>query len=265
MGFLLRIHIKLNPWNKTFVNIIYLGMGRPGNDIVDFVEVMLNGAEYVVCTIVYNNTMLQKFVIDKEDFEKVDNRYWHYKMDGSYISSSFCTKDGLEVPPKMGGIKKELYLHNFVMGRLIFPGKGATESIDHINGIGADNRKINLRLITQTQQNYNTKRRARVTILPDNCGISADDIPRNIYYMKPNGHHGDRFVVELKGLPDGDVEWKSTSSKSISLQEKLNQAKAKLNELYLIHNLHQQDESDLKKKLADEYNQILELATTSSV
>ena len=31
-------------------------------------------------------------------------------------------------------------------------------------------------------------------------------------------------------------------------------------ELYLIHNLHQQDESDLKKKLADEYNQILELA-----
>ena len=45
-------------------------MGRPGNDIVDFVEVTLNGAEYVVCTIVYNNSMLQKFVIDKEDFEK---------------------------------------------------------------------------------------------------------------------------------------------------------------------------------------------------
>jgi hypothetical protein len=169
----------------------------------------------------------------------------------------------LEVPPKMGGVKKELYLHNFVMGRLIFPGKGATESIDHINGIGTDDRKVNLRLITQTQQNYNTKRRARVTVLPDNCGIATDDIPRNIYYMKPNGHHGDRFVIELKGLPDGDVEWKSISSKSISLHEKLNQAKAKLNELYSIHNLHQEDETDLKKKLAEEYNKILELATMS--
>jgi hypothetical protein len=37
----------------------------------------------------------------------------------------------------------------------------------------------------------------------------------------------------------------------------------KLNELYSIHNLHQEDETDLKKKLADEYNQILELATMS--
>ena len=128
---------------------------------------------------------------------------------------------------------------------------------------GMDNRKVNLRLITQTQQNYNTKRRARVTVLPDNCGISTDDIPRNIYYMKPNGHHGDRFVVELKGLPDGDIEWKSTSSKSISLQEKLNQAKTKLHELYLLHNLHQEDENVLKKKLAEEYNKILEMAIIS--
>ena len=82
--------------------------------------------------------------------------------------------------------------------------------------------------------------------------------------MKPNGNHGDRFVVELKGLPDGDIEWKSTSSKSIPLLEKLNQAKAKLIELYSIHNLHQEDENELKKKLAEEYNQILELATMSS-
>ena len=254
MGFSICWRINLKPWNKTFVNIIYLGMGRLAKDIL-YTKVIFEEKEYYVGQI-QNNDNLRHFIIDAEDYESVKIHYWHYQSN-AYISSAYLSPHD--------GKRKEVYLHNFVMGRLEFPGKGATESIDHINNNGMDNRKINLRLITQTQQNYNTKRRARVTILPDNCGISADDIPRNIYYMKPNGHHGDRFVVELKGLPDGDVEWKSTSSKSISLQEKLNQAKAKLNELYLIHNLHQQDESDLKKKLADEYNQILELATTSSV
>ena len=249
MGFSICWRINLKPWNKTFVNIIYLGMGRPAKDIL-YTKVIFEEKEYYVGQI-QNNDNLRHFIIDAEDYESVKIHYWHYQSN-AYISSAYLSPHD--------GKRKEVYLHNFVMGRLEFPGKGATESIDHINNNGMDNRKINLRLITQTQQNYNTKRRARVTILPDNCGILVDDIPRNIYYMKPNGHHGDRFVVELKGLPDGDVEWKSTSSKSISLQEKLNQAKAKLNELYLIHNLHQQDESDLKKKLADEYNQILELA-----
>ena len=249
MGFSICWRINLKPWNKTFVNIIYLGMGRLPKDIL-YTKVIFEEKEYYVGQI-QNNDNLRYFIIDAEDYESVKIHYWHYQSN-AYISSAYLSPHD--------GKRKEVYLHNFVMGRLEFPGKGATESIDHINNNGMDNRKINLRLITQTQQNYNTKRRARVTILPDNCGILVDDIPRNIYYMKPNGHHGDRFVVELKGLPDGDVEWKSTSSKSISLQEKLNQAKAKLNELYLIHNLHQQDESDLKKKLADEYNQILELA-----
>ena len=249
MGFSICWRINLKPWNKTFVNIIYLGMGRPAKDIL-YTKVIFEEKEYYVGQI-QNNDNLRYFIIDAEDYESVKIHYWHYQSN-AYISSAYLSPHD--------GKRKEVYLHNFVMGRLEFSGKGATESIDHINNNGMDNRKINLRLITQTQQNYNTKRRARVTILPDNCGILVDDIPRNIYYMKPNGHHGDRFVVELKGLPDGDVEWKSTSSKSISLQEKLNQAKAKLNELYLIHNLHQQDESDLKKKLADEYNQILELA-----
>ena len=224
-------------------------MGRLAKDIL-YTKVIFEEKEYYVGQI-QNNDNLRHFIIDAEDYESVKIHYWHYQSN-AYISSAYLSPHD--------GKRKEVYLHNFVMGRLEFPGKGATESIDHINNNGMDNRKVNLRLITQTQQNYNTKRRARVTVLPDNCGILAHDIPRNIYYMKPNGHHGDRFVVELKGLPDGDVEWKSTSSKSISLLEKLNQAKGKLNELYSIHNLHQQDESDLKKKLADEYNQILELA-----
>jgi hypothetical protein len=52
--------------------------------------------------------------------------------------------------------RKTLYLHNFIMNRLTFDGKGSTETVDHINGNGFDNRKVNLRIISQSLQNMNT-------------------------------------------------------------------------------------------------------------
>ena len=44
--------------------------------------------------------------------------------------------------------------------------------------------------------------------------------------MKPNGSHGDRFMVEI-----GDVKWKTTSSKKLSLKYKLEEAKLFLRQL----------------------------------
>lgn len=178
--------------------------------------------------IIYNNNLYivalkddYTFIFDKEDFDKVKQKNW-YKISSGYIASNITLENGE---------RKQLLLHNFVLNRITFPGKGATESVDHINRNPLDNRKENLRIISQTEQNLNQKKKPRnIVELPENCGIEPNEIPRHIWYVKPNGAHGDRFAIELK---TENLVWKTTSSKKLSLKEKLNQAKEKLEQLYI--------------------------------
>ena len=189
---------------------------RPG--IIDYKFVTYNEKEYGVGTIQHNGSDIQ-FVFDKEDFERIEKRPWHLSS-GKYIGSTFYLD---------GGVKLELYLHNLIMNRNAFNGKGSKESVDHINRNGLDNRKANLRLLTQSQQNINQTKKKRNVILPEGCEIDADSIPKHIWYVRAQGNHGDRFAIEFK--TEG-VCWKTTSSKKVSLKEKLEEAKAKLVELY---------------------------------
>lgn len=156
-----------------------------------------------------------EFLIDEDDLERVKTRNWHAVTEGCYVGCSVVINNQ----------RKVLYLHNFIMNKLDFPGKGAKESVDHINRNGLDNRKSNLRVISQSLQNVNQKKRERYAQLPE--GIS--DLPKHIWYIKSNGLHGDRFGIELK--TEG-ITWKTTSSKKVSIEEKLEQAKNKLAELY---------------------------------
>lgn len=164
--------------------------------------------------VIHNNVPLE-FLIDEDDIERVKTRNWHAVTGGSYIGATVC----------VDGKKKVLYLHNFVMNRLTFPGKGSIETVDHINRNGLDNRKSNLRVVSQSIQNTNQKKRERRAELPE--GIS--ELPKHVWYIKPNGLHGDRFCIELK--TEG-VTWKTTSSKKVTIHEKLQQAKDKIEELY---------------------------------
>lgn len=195
----------------------YRNSGRkPG--IIDYRFVSYNNKEYVVGIIQYKGTDVQ-FVFDRDDFEKVEKRPWHLSS-GKYIGSTFYLD---------GGVKIELYLHNLIMNRNAFNGKGQKETVDHINRNGLDNRKENLRIVSQSQQNINQPKKKRNVILPEGCPIKPDEIPKHIWYVRAQGQHGDRFAIEFK--TEG-ICWKTTSSKAVSLKQKLEQAKVKLAELY---------------------------------
>jgi hypothetical protein len=215
--------------------------GRPGNEIL-YTEVSYNEKMYVVGKL--DSIKAEKhFIIDKDDFGRVSQYSWH--ITNGYISTTVVHN----------GKRKPLYLHNLVMDRNAFNGKGQTESVDHINRKGCDNRKENLRLITQTEQNINQVKKKRSVILPSTCGIEPEEIPRHIWYVRANGLHGDRFAIEFK--TEGIV-WKTTSSKKVSLADKLAQAKEKLGELYdLYPHLNPQVAESESVALLESYGAIL--------
>ena len=193
-------------------------VGRPAIPVI-YTDVIYHLKEYTVGCIQNIHKEIY-FVIDKEDRDKVSQLHWHLQTN-SYIASQVQIEDK----------KKMLYLHNLIMRREnVFPGKGAKESVDHINRNGFDNRKENLRILTQTAQNINQKKRERNITLPEGCDIDPEEIPRHIWYIKAHGAHGDRFAIEFK--TEG-ICWKTRSSRKISLKDKLAQAKEKLQEFYM--------------------------------
>jgi hypothetical protein len=80
--------------------------------------------------------------------------------------------------------------------------------------------------------------------------------------MPMNGHHGDRFVVEFKGVPDiGNVEMKTTSSKAVSTRDKLAEA-IKIRDEYLENHpslIEFSRISELSERLRNEYSEICNL------
>jgi hypothetical protein len=222
--------------------------GRPAGEQF-YVPVSYAGKEYVVGFIMASGEQVT-FVFDGEDFPKVYDKTWH-RCANNYVSSGVI----------VGGKKKELFLHNLVMVRPLYTGKGPLESVDHINRIGFDNRKENLRIVSQSEQNFNQKSRKRIAALPADSGLTMEDIPRHIWYIKANGAHGDRFAIEFKS--EG-ITWKTTSSKTVPLRDKLIAAKAKLQEFYTAYpHLNPEDPTRLAEvaALRTSYDAIVGLAT----
>lgn len=209
--------------------------GRPGNSII-YTHVLYHDKEYTVMKIKHHDTYIYG-LIDREDFDEVKEHTWHYTAN-AYLSYTH----------RFDGNQKAVYLHNIVMGQLEHPGKGSKESIDHISRNGLDNRKENLRLITQSAQNINQKQKERRVELPEGLGITIDDLPKHVWYIKSNGSHGERFGIDLK---TENVKWKSTSAKNVSLQDKLKAAKEQLEKYYQQHPYLNPNNENKNKKMED--------------
>ncbi len=195
------------------------------------------------------------FVIDAEDLEKIidQNDSW-YEVNG-YIGYTEMINRKVT----------QYYLHNAIMDKPVGGGKGQKYTFDHISRIKTDNRKVNLRLATQTMQNENRVCAERNCDLPKDCGININDIPKCVYYSKPRDKHGARFILELH--TDGKrLMWSSTSSKEVSLKDKLIEIKKIIldineNTPEVLENKNIiENFTDQQIKLMKDYNCILKLS-----
>ena len=93
--------------------------------------------------------------------------------------------------------------------------------IIHIDKIHFDNRYSNLQYDVP-DKNYakNTKKKKR-TINLERYNIYVEELPTYVWYLKPDKSHGGRFCIEIPG----EISWRSTSSKRLSLRYKLEEAK----------------------------------------
>lgn len=192
--------------------------GRKANDILyedvdDHIEGMIISKGDIV-----------RFKIDKDDFDKIQNRNWYISTRGKYVASHIT----------INGSHKILYLHNFIMNKLTFEGKGQKESVDHINRDGLDNRKCNLRIVSQSLQNINQNKKARRVVLPAEYNINPKDLPRHVCYIPARGNHGDGFCVEFK-LNGKRIYNPYIRSKYLSIEEKLEKINALLQKGYELY------------------------------
>jgi len=176
--------------------------------------VKYNDKTYAVFGVRFNNTTLP-VVLDFDDYKLIAKmgKVWKCNNYGSiYCSHTF------------DGVQKDVFMHYIIMNLKKTDTKAP---ILHINRINLDNRRDNIVHDTSDKNvNKNMKKKKRIIELPKNCGIDPNTLPTYVWYMNPDASHGDRFFVSI-----GDINWKTSSSKSVPLMEKLNQAKAYLNEL----------------------------------
>ena len=225
--------------------------GRPPQKI-EYIDVECCDNNYTVGRLMFNNSPVH-FVFDSEDKHKIAEYSWH-KCSNFYIASSHYEN----------GAKKELFLHNLVMEKVTFDGRGQKETVDHINRNPLDNRRCNLRVLTQNRQNLNQKKKPRRVVLPPQYNLNPNDLPKHVHYVPARVNHGDGFCVEFK-LNGKKVYNPYIRSKVLSIEEKLEKIKVLLQKGYELYpEFNPEYEMTLRDRLNREYETIVSSCTLAS-
>jgi len=96
--------------------------------------------------------------IDSEDYEKIKQYSW--RLHKNHDNRGYRRIQNLyAVARRFKGEKpKNILMHRFILGIERESARDSERQVDHINHNGLDNRKINLRIVTQSQNNQNRRR-----------------------------------------------------------------------------------------------------------
>ena len=160
------VYIRAGKFAGTYKNFCYL------------IENTETKEKYYKMTCNPDNTKCT--ILSIEDMELIKN-YKPYRPVFSLHSNGYSFG-------KEPDTKKQIYLHSFVIKNMNPNDERINDkkySIDHINRIRLDNRRVNLRWATQSIQNSNqNKRNRKKTAKPLPEEITQDMIPKYVYYCK---------------------------------------------------------------------------------
>lgn len=97
-------------------------------------------------------TRNQTALVDDADADLLALKWCAFKTGRGY----FYAKRGRTMSP---GKQSSEYLHRVVLSRILGRQLATDEQADHINGVGLDNRRLNLRLATAQQNTHNRRTR----------------------------------------------------------------------------------------------------------
>lgn len=208
--------------------LLFSSMSILKEELTNCTSVEFKNQKYSVFRVPYKDSYIL-FVTDYNDKDLVLNHNW-IKCSANYVGTTIY----------VNGEKKILYIHNYLFNNLDFNGKGQSMTVDHINRIGTDNRRLNLRRNrNQSQQNFNQGKRERTESVKEILlmnNIDPEMIPKCVYYYPEDGNFGEYFGIEIKALFNSEQFRKKTSkSKKYSLRLKLEEAKLYLRELIQKH------------------------------
>jgi hypothetical protein len=154
-------------------------------------------------------------ILDKNVFDFIGKDYDFYVNDALSVYTKLKSEEGyIDIP-----------LHEIIMKYNEKKGiKGGNNNmmphIIHKNRINLDNRYENLMYDTIDKEiTKNLEKKNRIINLKG-AGINANNLPSFVWYLKPDSSHGERFMVKLD-----TINWKSPSSRELSLRYKLEATK----------------------------------------